>query len=131
MTDSTAHLALRFETAMADRLSRPQTPLPPRLMLNATCLVGVGEIAFLLDFARGQLTSCRRLTGLLVSHDFAVRAGAAAWSSLWQDPPPPGRHDLLALYKVGEVALEGRLEPFMQHLMFFKDLLASPRKTQS
>ncbi len=123
------NLAQRFEQAMAVRTrATPESIAPTDRVLNARCVVGVGEAMFLLEFECGRLAACRRHAGLLVTYDFAVLGSEAAWNSLWSDPPPPGRQDLFGLYKTGEIRLEGRLEPFMAHLQYLKDLLASPRK---
>jgi hypothetical protein len=62
---------------------------------------------------------------------FAVRGSAQAWAALWQDPPPPGWHDIFALIKRGEMSLEGNLHPLMANLQYFKDMIASPRKRES
>jgi len=57
-----------------------------------------------------------------------VRGSAQGWAALWQDPPPPGWHDIFALTKRGEMALEGNLHPLMANLQYFKDVVALPRK---
>jgi len=64
----------------------------------------------------------------LQSWDFAVKGTAEGWDKFWLATPPPGWHDLLALNKRGAFTIEGHLHPFMAHLQFIKDLLASPRK---
>lgn len=113
---------------MTHEIQSGSTPEPSRRALNTRCVVGIDGAPYLLEFAAGRLIACRPHQGLLVTYDFAVHGSAAAWASLWEDPPRPGRQDLLGLYKVGEIRLEGRLEPFMAHLQYFKDLFASPRK---
>ena len=56
-----------------------------------------------------------------------MRGSVQAWAALWQDPPPPGWHDIFALSKRGEMSFEGNLQPFLAHLQYFKDVLALPR----
>jgi hypothetical protein len=124
-----ARLADRFERAMQSRAADTAPSRAARNVLDARCLVGVGAVAFLLDIRGGRVIACRRGVPLLASWDFAVRGTPDAWEGLWRDPPAPGEHDLFALYKAGRVSIEGRLEPFLAHLQFFKDLLASPRFT--
>src|SRR5690606_11428385 len=46
---------------------------------------------------------------------------------LWAAEPEPGRHDILALTKRNELQIEGRLQVFLAHLQFFRDLLSAPR----
>ncbi len=96
--------------------------------LTADCLVQIGTVAFLLRLEEGSIRECRKGLPLLCSWVFAVRGSAQAWAALWQDPPPPGWHDIFALTKRGEMSLEGNLQPFMANLQYFKDILALPRK---
>lgn len=65
---------------------------------------------------------------LMRSWRFALRGDADAWSAFWQPNPPPGFHDVFALTKAKRFTLEGDLYPFMSRLLFFKDLLALPRR---
>src|SRR5204862_2117450 len=57
----------------------------------------------------------------------AVRASREAWERFWQPVPAPGYHDLFAMTRIGAARLEGDLQPFMTHLRYFQDVLASPR----
>jgi pimeloyl-ACP methyl ester carboxylesterase len=95
--------------------------------LTADCLVQIGDIRFLLRLAGGRVLSCLRELSPLCSWSFAIRGSARAWSALWQDPPPPGWHDIFALAKRGEMSFEGNLQPFMANLQFIKDVLLLPR----
>jgi hypothetical protein len=99
--------------------------------LKARCLVQIGATQFLLDIDGGRIRECRAGLPLLCSWDFAIRGSAQGWTSLWQDPPPPGWHDLFALSKRGEMSFEGNLQPFMSHLQYFKDVLTLPRKADA
>jgi hypothetical protein len=85
-------------------------------------------VPFLLRIEEGSIRECRQGLPLLCSWVFAVRGSAQAWAALWQDPPPPGWHDIFALTKRGEMSLEGNLQPFMANLQYFKDVVALPRK---
>jgi hypothetical protein len=96
--------------------------------LSGDCLVQIGSSPFLLRIDRGSVRECLAQMPLLCPWQFAVRGSVKAWASLWQDPPPPGWHDIFALSKRGEMSLEGDLQPFMAHLQYFKDLLTLPRK---
>jgi hypothetical protein len=75
----------------------------------------------------GSIQPLRSQLPPLTPWDVAVRGSVAAWTALWQDPPPPGWHDLFALAKRGELSIEGNLQPFLAHLQYFKDVLALPR----
>ena len=96
--------------------------------LTTDCLVQIGSTTFLLQIERGRMRECLTEIPLLCPWTFAVRGTVRAWASLWQDPPPPGWHDLFALSKRGEMSFEGNLHPFMAHLQYIKDVLTLPRK---
>jgi hypothetical protein len=121
-------LAARFESAIPARANSDAFLVWRGRGLTTDCMVGVGSIPFLMRIERGGVVACRRGSPLLASWDFAVRGSAAAWTALWQAPPPPGWHDLFALSKRGEMVFEGRLHPFLAHLQYFKDLLELPRE---
>jgi hypothetical protein len=91
-------------------------------------VVQIGTVPFLLRIEEGSIRECRKGLPLLCSWVFAVRGSVQGWAALWQDPPPPGWHDIFALTKRGEMALEGNLQPLMANLQYFKDILALPRK---
>jgi hypothetical protein len=57
-----------------------------------------------------------------------LRAPREAWQTFWQKLPPPGFNDLFALFKRGLLRIEGDLHPFMANLLYFKDVLATPRR---
>ena len=59
---------------------------------------------------------------------FLPRARRGLGGNIGRPMPRPGWHDLLALTKRGEAALEGDLHPFMANLQYFKDVLALPRQ---
>ena len=96
--------------------------------LSADCLVQIGTVPFLLRIEQGSIRECRKGLPLLYSWVFAVRGSVQGWAALWQDPPPPGWHDIFALTKRGEMTLEGNLQPLMANLQYFKDIVALPRK---
>ncbi|NWF56190.1 MAG: hypothetical protein HXY45_15505 [Syntrophaceae bacterium] len=96
--------------------------------LTAVCLVQIGTVPFLLRIEEGRVRECLKGLPLLCSWVFAVRGSAKGWEALWQDPPPPGWHDIFALAKRGEMTLEGNLHPLMANLQYIKDILALPRK---
>ncbi|MCA0242353.1 MAG: hypothetical protein LCI02_16000 [Proteobacteria bacterium] len=95
--------------------------------LNADGLVVIGATRHLLRIEAGRVVACTREIPLLAATRFTIRGSAAAWSALWQPLPAPGWHDLLALTKRGEMAIEGDTQPVMAHLQYLKDLLALPR----
>ena len=121
-------LSTRFLDAMRSRVNADPHRVWRGRTLTTDCLVQIGSTAFLLQIERGRMRECLTEIPLLCPWTFAVRGTVRAWASLWQDPPPPGWHDLFALSKRGEMSFEGNLHPFMAHLQYIKDVLTLPRK---
>lgn len=98
-----------------------------------TMMVGLGENRLLLTVVNGAVEQIRNLADLrpLTAWDFAVTADNETWSKFWEAVPSAGWHDLFALTRNGHMRIEGNLHPFMAHLQFIKDLLASPREAQA
>lgn len=95
-------------------------------LVDSCCLIEIGAQQLVLTIRKGRPTIGERVP-LLGSWDFAIRAGAEAWAALWQPVPQAGWHDLFALTKRGAMRIEGRLQPFMANLQYFKDLVTLPR----
>ncbi len=95
--------------------------------LEAEILIGIGEMGLILPVRAGCLGELQPASRLMRPWTFAIRADAGTWLQHWRDPPAPGWHDILALSKRGLLTVEGDLVPFMQHLQFIKDVLATPR----
>ena len=98
--------------------------------LNVECRVDIGTEPFHLILKEGALVSLDRGPKLMRSTAFTVRGSDEAWDHHWRKIPEPGWHDLFALTKQGAASLDGDLRPLLQHLQYFKDLLALPRKLQ-
>jgi len=120
-------LAHRLRQAIASRFAGDSDLLRRGWLVDTCCLVEIGTERLLLTIREGRPTVSERVP-LLGSWDFAIRAGADAWSALWQPVPKAGWHDLFALTKRGAMRIEGSLQPFMANLQYFKDLLTLPRE---
>jgi len=117
---SSAQLAQRFaQRAQGYVRCRP---------FNATVLVQFGDQERLLHIHNGEVLKVQDIRAPLTSWDFAIRAGADAWSRFWQAVPEAGSHDIFALAKQGELHIEGNLQPLMANLQYIKDLLALGRE---
>lgn len=128
---SESSLAARFAAAIVSGMqSDPHLAWRGR-HLRTRCMVEIGATQFLLRVENGRIVDCHSPLPLMSTWDFAIRGTARAWESLWQDPPPPGWHDLFALSKRGEMRFEGELHPFLANLQYFKDVLALPRAAAS
>ena len=64
----------------------------------------------------------------MCSWDFSLSAGAPAWERFWRPFPEAGWHDVFALAKRGEMAIEGNLQPLMANLQYVKDMAALGRE---
>lgn len=113
-----AGLALQFTQAIQGLGSPPE--------LDATFMIAFGSVRRLLRLREGQI-HVTPVTSLMSSWDVAVAGPVTAWQALWAAEPEPGRHDILALTKRNELQIEGRLQVFLAHLQFFRDLLSAPR----
>lgn len=96
--------------------------------LDVDCLLGPSTQPFHVAIRAGQIVDMTPAPVLMRTWSFAYRATPAALAAHWQQMPPAGWHDLIALTKRGQATLEGDLHPFMTHLQYFKDLLALPRR---
>ena len=96
--------------------------------VTVDCRIDIGEQPFFLGLENGALAAFERGTRLMRSSAFTIWADEEAWMQHWQAMPAPGWHDLFALTKRGVASMEGDFRPLLQHLQFFKDLLALPRR---
>jgi hypothetical protein len=127
-SESERELSERFQRLVPHSVNADRHLVWRGRTLNADCLIQIGSTGFLLRIDAGRIRKCRTELPLLCSWDLAVRGSLEAWAALWQDPPPPGWHDIFALSKLGEMSFEGNLQPFLAHLQYFKDVLTFPRK---
>jgi hypothetical protein len=119
-------LAARLRQAIETACTTDTDLLRRGWLVDTCCLIEIGAEQLLLTIRNGRPTIAERVP-LLASWDFAIRAGADAWMALWQPVPKAGWHDLFALCKRGAMRIEGRLQPFMANLQYFKDLVTLPR----
>ena len=96
--------------------------------LSTTFLVEVGDQGYLIKIHEGRVVSVRPGPFVTPHFSFALRAPRDEWESFWTALPPPGHHDIFALFKRGKLTIEGDLHPLMANLLYIKDLLAKPRQ---
>lgn len=122
---------IRTFAALPDLLERAPALIARGRTLDCECLLGPTDHPFHVSIRAGRITDLTPAPVLMRSWRFSYRASSAAWAEYWKPAPRPGWHDLLALTKREQAALEGDLHPFMTHLQYFKDLLALPRAHRS
>jgi len=96
--------------------------------VHTTFLLEIGESGYLVRVAEGRIAGVTAGPFITPNYSFALRAPRDAWETFWQKLPPPGFNDLFALFKRGLLRIEGDLHPFMANLLYFKDVLAAPRR---
>src|SRR5438552_8886459 len=99
--------------------------------LSTTFLIEVGEQGYLVKIIEGRIVSVTPGPFVTPNYSFALRAPREEWQLFWTKLPPPGHHDIFALFKRGKLVIEGDLHPLMANLLYFKDVLAAPRKLVS
>lgn len=99
--------------------------------VDATVLVQFGDTPVLVRIRQGCVSEVVENLTPLCSWDFSIKASADAWVRFWQAVPVPGSHDIFALAKNGEMAIEGNLYLLMTNLQYMKDLLAAGREVQA
>jgi hypothetical protein len=96
--------------------------------VDTTFLVAVDDIYYLLRIQEGRVTKVTQGPFITPDYSFALRARRDVWEKFWQPLPPLGFTDILALIKQKLMRVEGDIHPFMANLLYFKDVLAAPRK---
>lgn len=96
--------------------------------VNDDVLIEIGDMSFHVSIRNGEIAAVQRGPQLMRSWSFAVRGGAEAWRAFWQAEPPPQRHDIFALTKRGDFRIEGNLKMLMTNLLYYKGVLAAPRR---
>jgi len=96
--------------------------------VDTTFLVGIDDTDTLIRVQEGRVVGVTAGPFITPNYSFALRAPRAVWEKFWQPLPPPGFNDVFALVKQKLLRLEGDLHPFMANLLYFKDVLAAPRR---
>jgi hypothetical protein len=96
--------------------------------LTVDVLIEIGATPYYLSIAAGRIARIDRGPLLTRSWSFAIRGSEQAWRQFWLPMPPPHFHDLFALAKRGEFRIEGDFYPLMSNLLYFKAVLAAPRR---
>jgi len=122
-----ARLNALFEQ-LPDLVSADRDLVRRGMLCNAALEVGIGETLFYIRIAAGRVAALERQAAPARPAQFSLHASGEAWQKFWMPVPEPGWHDLSALTKRGVARLDGDITPYMTHLQFFKDMLASPRR---
>ena len=96
--------------------------------VTADFMIQLDDRPFHVSIEHGRIAQVDRGAAPMRPWRFAVRGGADGWRQFWRKIPPPQFHDILAMTKHAGFRIEGDLHPFMANLLYFKDVLAAPRR---
>jgi hypothetical protein len=96
--------------------------------VDTTFLIAVDDAYSLIRVQEGRIVSVTPGPFITPDYSFALRAPRAVWEKFWQPLPPLGFTDIFALVKQKLMKVEGDLHPFMSNLLYFKDVIAAPRR---
>lgn len=99
--------------------------------VDTTFMIAIDDADTLIRVEHGRIAKVTLGPFITPDYSFALRASLAVWEKFWQPLPPLGFTDIFALVKQKLMRVEGDLHPFMANLLYFKDVLASPRKETS
>lgn len=92
-------------------------------------LIEVGNTGYLVAIHAGRIESVQTGPFVMPRWTFALRASEDAWNAFWEPQPKPGFNDLMAMVKLRTLRIEGDQTIFISNLMYFKDVLASLRRS--
>ena len=96
--------------------------------VDTTFMIAVDDTQYLIRISGGRVAGVTAGPFITPNYSFALRASREAWEKFWQPQPPLGFTDIFALVKNKLLRIEGDLHPFMANLLYFKDVLAAPRR---
>ena len=96
--------------------------------VDTTFMIAVDDADYLVRIEHGRVAGITPGPFITPDYSFALRASRSVWEKFWQPLPPIGFTDVFALVKQKLMRVEGDLHPFMSNLLYFKDVIAAPRK---
>jgi hypothetical protein len=96
--------------------------------VDTTFMIAIDDADTLIRVEGGRITKVTPGPFITPYYSFALRASRGVWQKFWQPLPPLGFTDVFALVKQKLMRVEGDIHPFMANLLYFKDVIAAPRK---
>ena len=96
--------------------------------VDTTFMIAIDDTYYLLRIQAGRVVKVTPGPFITPDFSFALRASRSVWEKFWQPLPPLGFTDVFALVKQKLMRVEGDIHPFMANLLYFKDVIASPRQ---
>jgi hypothetical protein len=99
--------------------------------VDTTFMIAIDGADTLIRIQEGRVTKVTPGPFITPNYSFALRAPRGVWEKFWQPLPPLGFTDIFALVKQKLMRVEGDIHPFMANLLYFKDVIAAPRREAS
>ena len=96
--------------------------------VDTTFLIAIDKAYTLIRVQEGRIVKVTPGPFITPDYSFGLRASRSVWEKFWRPLPPLGFTDIFALVKQKLMRVEGDIHPFMANLLYFKDVLAAPRK---
>ena len=96
--------------------------------VETTFMIAIDGFDTLIRIQEGRVLSITPGPFITPNYSFALRASREVWEKFWQPLPPLGFTDIFALVKQKLMRVEGDIHPFMANLLYFKDVIAAPRR---
>jgi hypothetical protein len=93
--------------------------------VDTTFMIAVDDVYTLIRIEGGRVTKVTPGPFITPDYSFCLRAPRGVRDKFWQ---PLGFTDVFALVKQKLMRVEGDQHPFMANLLYFKDVIAAPRK---
>jgi hypothetical protein len=96
--------------------------------VDTTFMIAIDDAYTLIRVEGGRIAKVTPGPFITPDYSFALRASREVWEKFWQPLPPLGFTDVFALVKQKLMRIEGDIHPFMANLLYFKDVIAAPRR---
>jgi hypothetical protein len=116
---------------IANLVNADETLVRRGRFVDTTFLIAIDEAYTLIRVQEGRIVKVTPGPFITPDYSFGLRASRSVWEKFWQPLPPLGFTDIFALVKQKLMKVEGDIHPFMANLLYFKDVVASPRKATS
>jgi len=113
---------------IADRVNTDANLVRRGRFVDTTFMIAIDDACTLFRVQEGRVTKVTPGPFITPDYSFSLRASRAVWEKFWQPLPPLGYTDIFALVKQKLMKVEGNLHPFMANLLYFKDVIAAPRR---
>ena len=114
---------------MVTRANRDERLRARGKFIDLTFELGVGRDLWIIHVDKCRVAASRAGGAGAAKPQFSIRAAEDAWADFRKPIPPPGTHDILALFEGERLEIEGDILPLMQNLMFIKLVLDKARDT--